>query len=109
MARRNALRAFANGGREHGAGHYPLIVILHVSWFIAWVLEHVVRGGELLQPWWLFAGVIICAQIVRYWTIATLGSSWNTRNIVVPGAERVTKGPFQSLTHPNYTVVIVEF
>ena len=109
LARRNARRAFARGGREYGAGHYPLIVLLHVSWFVSWILEHIMRGGNILQPWWLCVGVIICAQFVRYWTIATLGPSWNTRIIVVPGAERITKGPFRWLTHPNYVVVLVEF
>lgn len=109
LARSNARRAFARGGREYGAGHYPLIVVLHVSWFVSWIFEHIVRGGDLLQPWWLYVGVIICAQFVRYWTIATLGPSWNTRIIVVPGAERVTKGPFRWFSHPNYVVVLTEF
>lgn len=109
LARRNAIRAFAHGGREYGAKHYPLIVMLHVSWFIAWITEHVLRGGLLQQPWWLFAGVIIAAQIVRYWTITTLGPAWNTRIIVVPGATRVTTGPFRWMAHPNYAVVLIEF
>lgn len=109
LARRNARLAIARGGREYAGGHYALIVLLHVLWFIAWISEHTVRGGELSQPWWLFVGVIVCAQILRYWTIATLGTSWNTRIIVIPGAERVTKGPFRWLTHPNYVVVLIEF
>lgn len=109
LARRNARLAIARGGREYAGGHYVLIVLLHVMWFIAWISEHTVRGGELSQPMWLYVGVIVCAQVLRYWTIATLGDSWNTRIIVVPGAERVTKGPFRWLTHPNYVVVLIEF
>lgn len=108
-AKRNARLAFARGGREYGAGHYPLIVALHVSWFVAWIAEHILRGGELLQPWWLFVGVITLTQVLRYWTIATLGPAWNTRIIVVPGAERVTAGPFKVVSHPNYIIVLVEF
>jgi methyltransferase len=108
-AKRNARLAFARGGREYGISHYPLIVALHIAWFIAWTSEHVLRGGELLHPWWLFAGVIVLAQIMRYWTISTLGPAWNTRIIVVPGAERISKGPFRWLSHPNYVVVLVEF
>lgn len=108
-AKRNARLAFARGGREYGASHYPLIVALHVSWFIAWITEHVLRGGVLMQPWWLFVGVIAVAQVMRYWTIATLGPAWNTRIIIVPGAERVTAGPFRYVSHPNYIIVLIEF
>lgn len=109
LAKRNAGLALASGGREYGASHYPLIVALHVGWFIAWIVEHVFKGGELADPWWLFAGIIILTQIVRYWTILTLGPAWNTRIIVVPGAQRVKKGPFRWLSHPNYVVVLIEF
>lgn len=108
-AKRNARLALARGGREYGAGHFPLIVALHVSWFIGWITEHVLRGGEIQQPWWLYVAVIVFAQILRYWTIATLGPAWNTRIIVVPGAGRVTAGPFKYVSHPNYVVVLVEF
>lgn len=108
-AKRNACLAFARGGREYAAGHYPLIVALHVSWFIGWISEHILRGGEMQQPWWLFVGVISLAQVMRYWTIATLGPAWNTRIIVVPGTEKVTAGPFKYVSHPNYIVVLVEF
>ncbi|MBU3679702.1 MAG: hypothetical protein FGM32_08875 [Candidatus Kapabacteria bacterium] len=109
LARRNARRAIARGGREYGAGHYPLIVALHVSWFLAWVVEHILRGGQLWHPWWPLAVMLFGTQIVRYWTIATLGEAWNTRIIVVPGNKRVSGGPFRWFSHPNYVVVLTEF
>jgi methyltransferase len=39
-----------------------------------------------------------------------LGWQWNTRVIVVPGAPRVTRGPYRFawLTHPNYWIVAIE-
>ncbi|URN14563.1 isoprenylcysteine carboxylmethyltransferase family protein, partial [Streptomyces sudanensis] len=33
---------------------------------------------------------------------------WNTRVITVPGAPRVTSGPYRLLPHPNYAAVVVE-
>jgi methyltransferase len=48
------------------------------------------------------------AQCLRWWCIATLGHQWNTRVIVVPGAERVTRGPYRVMPHPNYVAVVVE-
>jgi methyltransferase len=40
--------------------------------------------------------------------LATLGSRWTTRIIVVPGEKLVARGPFRLMRHPNYAVVIAE-
>ena len=40
--------------------------------------------------------------------LATLGERWTTKIVVLPGAERITSGPFRFLNHPNYAVVIGE-
>jgi methyltransferase len=42
--------------------------------------------------------------------IWALGEQWNTRVIVVPGASRVTRGPYRWpwLRHPNYWIVAIE-
>ncbi len=37
-----------------------------------------------------------------------LGRRWTTRIIVLPGAPLVAEGPFRSLHHPNYAVVVGE-
>jgi methyltransferase len=37
-----------------------------------------------------------------------LGRQWNTRVIVVPGAQRVTGGPYRFVSHPNYVAVVAE-
>ncbi|MCZ6590302.1 MAG: hypothetical protein O7B98_04075, partial [Alphaproteobacteria bacterium] len=34
VARINTRRLLAAGGVEHGAGHYPLMVALHVAWLV---------------------------------------------------------------------------
>jgi methyltransferase len=50
----------------------------------------------------------LLATVLRYWAIGTLGSRWNTRIVVVPGAAPVVGGPFRFLRHPNYLAVILE-
>jgi len=45
---------------------------------------------------------------LRWWCIVTLGRQWNTRVVVVPGAGRITGGPYRFLSHPNYVAVVVE-
>ena len=47
-------------------------------------------------------------QALRVWVIATLGSRWTTRIIVLPGAPLVASGPYRFVSHPNYCVVAAE-
>jgi len=46
--------------------------------------------------------------LVRLWILATLGSRWTTRIIVLPGAPLVASGPYRYFSHPNYAVVASE-
>jgi methyltransferase len=52
--------------------------------------------------------VVVAAQGLRWWCIRTLGPQWNTRIVVVPGAPRITGGPYRWLAHPNYVAVVAE-
>ncbi len=44
-------------------------------------------------------------QGLRWWVLATLGSRWTTRIIVLPGAPLIAAGPYRYISHPNYVVV----
>jgi methyltransferase len=46
--------------------------------------------------------------VLRWWCISTLGRQWNTRVVVIPGAARVTGGPYRFFSHPNYVAVVAE-
>ncbi len=91
-ARRNARRLLAAGGVEHGAGHYPLFVLVPAQAPADWAL----------------LGLYGLLQLGRLWVIASLGGRWTTRVIVVPGAPLVTRGPYRFLRHPNYLIVALE-
>jgi len=52
--------------------------------------------------------VVVAAQVLRWWCITTLNHQWNTRVIVIPGADRITGGPYRIVPHPNYVAVIAE-
>lgn len=103
LARRNTKALMARGAFEIAPGHYPLLVALHASWLISlWVFGHD-------QPVDTIAlAAYLALQALRVWVMATLGSRWTTRIIVLPGAPLVTNGPFRFLRHPNYCVVIAE-
>jgi methyltransferase len=57
---------------------------------------------------WPMLAIVVAAQGLRWWCIATLGPQWNTRVIIVPGASRVTDGPYRLIPHPNYVAVVAE-
>jgi methyltransferase len=103
LANRNTKRLLAEGAREHGAWHYPLIVALHASWLLAlWWLA----PRRSIEPLWLALFFLI--EIGRLWVLGTLGERWTTRIIVLPDAPLVRRGPYRFVDHPNYLVVICE-
>jgi len=109
LSARNARLARARGGVETGQGHYPVMAVFHGVFLLACALEVVL----LHRPFpgavgWVALAVVLAAQGLRYWAIATLGWRWNTRIVVVPGAAPVTGGPYRFVRHPNYVAVIAE-
>lgn len=109
VAKRNAAWSFARGGIETGRGHWPFMVVLHIGLLVGAVAEVWLLDRPFL-PWlgWPMLVLLVAAQALRWWCIATLGRQWNARVIVVPGAQRVTSGPYRWLRHPNYVAVVVE-
>ena len=103
LSNRNTRRLIAEGAREHGAAHYPLIVAVHVAWLAAlwWPAPAHAPNLALLT---LFA----LLQLARLWVIASLGRRWTTRIIVLPDAPLIRRGPYRLLSHPNYAVVVLE-
>lgn len=109
VSKRNAAWSLRRGGVEYGRSHYPLMVALHAALLGACVVE-TWWGGRPFVPalGWPMLVLVLAAQALRWWCIATLGPSWNTRVIVVPGRSLVVRGPYRLLRHPNYVAVVVE-
>lgn len=109
VAKRNAAWAFARGAVESGRAHYPFVVALHTGLLVGCIAEVVVWRRPFL-PWlgWPMLGLVVAAQLLRWWCIRTLGPRWNTRVIVVPGLPLVSGGPYRWSRHPNYVAVVVE-
>lgn len=88
-----------------------------------WILaaQAVLFGGLAIEgalaPWtgphaatWALLALLLLLQGLRYWVIATLGWRWSVRVVTVPGAPRITRGPYgwSWMRHPNYLVVGLE-
>lgn len=109
VSKRNAAWSLARGGRETGQGHYPVMVVLHTGFLAAMLVEAVVRRPDVPAALaWSMLALVVAAQALRWWCIATLGRRWNTRVIVVPDVPPVRSGPYRLLSHPNYVAVVVE-
>jgi methyltransferase len=109
VAQRNRAWSLARGGVELGARHYPAIVALHTGLLAGCLVEVLALHRPFIPALgWPMLAVVLCAQGLRWWCIATLGRQWNTRVIVIPGAPRVTRGPYRFVSHPNYVAVVAE-
>ena len=107
VSQRNLSWSRARSGVESGAGHYPAMVVLHTGLLVGCLIEAAHRPF-LPGLGWPMLVLVLAAQGLRWWCIATLGRQWNTRVVVVPGAARVAGGPYRWLSHPNYLAVVVE-
>lgn len=109
VSRRNAKWSFAQGGREFGQRHYPVMVTMHSLLLLSCVTE-VAMTDRPFVPWlgWPMVGVVVISTAVRWWCVAVLGKHWNPRLIVIKGAPLVQRGPYRWLHHPNYTAVTAE-
>jgi methyltransferase len=109
VSERHARWAFARGGIEYGRSHYSVMAAVHAALLISCLVEVAVADRPFL-PWlgWPMLALVIAAEALRWWCIATLGNQWNTRVIVVPGLPLVTTGPYRWMQHPNYLAVAVE-
>jgi methyltransferase len=108
LSARNARRLAARGGREFGARHFPLLVLVHTLFPLLLMAEVALLGARPGPAWPLWLGLWLAAQALRYWAITALGDAWNVRIWVVPGAPLVSRGPYRFLRHPNYVAVVVE-
>jgi methyltransferase len=109
LAQRHRTWSLARGGVEFGAGHYPVMVVLHAALLVGCVLEPILLNRPFIPALgWPMLAIVVAAQVLRWWCITTLGQQWNTRVVVVPGADRITGGPYRFFSHPNYVAVVVE-
>lgn len=108
VARRNEKWMRSQGAFEVGATHYPIMVTMHITFFIAILLEVVVLE-RILSPFWiLLLGIFLIMQTARIWCLRSLGKFWNTKIIILPGAAVVRRGPYRWVRHPNYLIVTIE-
>jgi methyltransferase len=88
---------------------FGAMVALHSGVIGGAALEVVV----LHRPYVAAVGVpalalVVLANLLRLWVIATLGVHWNVRVVRSMPLGVVTAGPYRFVRHPNYVAVFVE-
>ena len=85
IAKRNEKAMLAKGAYEVGASHYKYMILLHTSFFISFLVE-VAFIKSSFTPYYAFLAIFIVLQLLRVWCLASLGTFWNTKIIILRGA-----------------------
>ncbi|MBT2639035.1 MULTISPECIES: isoprenylcysteine carboxyl methyltransferase family protein [unclassified Bacillus (in: firmicutes)] len=108
IARKNEAWMKAQGAIEFGQGHYPAMVSIHTAFFIFFILEVIFFDKNLSGYWPALLALFIFTQVMRIWSLSSLGRFWNTKIIILPGANVIKRGPYKIIKHPNYLIVAIE-
>ncbi|MGB3481637.1 MAG: isoprenylcysteine carboxylmethyltransferase family protein [Mycobacterium sp.] len=109
VSQRHATELLRRGGIEYGRRHFPVMVGLHVALLAGCWVEPIVLNRDFIPVLgWSMIVIVLAANALRWWCIATLGTRWTARVIVIPGLPLVNTGPYRWFSHPNYVAVVVE-
>jgi methyltransferase len=106
MSNERVLRA--NGAIEANDPVFAVMRLAYPGVFIAMAVEGAIGG---VQPGaMVFSGVALmfAAKALKFWAIASLGTRWTYKVLVIPALPLVTTGPYRWLRHPNYVAVVGE-
>ncbi|GLC89512.1 isoprenylcysteine carboxyl methyltransferase family protein [Lysinibacillus piscis] len=109
VAKRHEKWMLTHGAYEVGASHYPYMIAIHIGFLLMLFVEVKTNHVGLSSFFSILLLLFIFVQMVRIWCIRSLGVFWNTKIIILPGAEVKRTGPYKWLRHPNYAVVCLEF
>jgi methyltransferase len=106
---RNERRLRARGAVEPEGDVYRSMQVAYPGGFVVMAIEGLIRGSGGREQLIAGATLFVIAKALKYWAIATLGSYWSFRVLVIPKAPLVRSGPYAFLRHPNYIAVMGEF
>jgi isoprenylcysteine carboxyl methyltransferase (ICMT) family protein YpbQ len=108
LSKWNERTLMANGAVE---AHDPVFSTMRWAYpgaFIAMAVEGAVTGVEMDVVALAGAGVLVASKALKFWAIASLGTRWTYKVLVVPGLPLVKTGPYRFMPHPNYVGVVGE-
>jgi methyltransferase len=106
LSKKNEQWLLQNGAVEYGKKHYPMIVTLHVLFFVSLIIEYFTQHPPSFNILILAFYFILLG--FKAWIIRSLGTFWNTKIYRIPNIPLINKGPYRYFKHPNYWVVALE-
>ena len=99
--------------RQRGAVEPPDDVYAMMRWAYPGAFVVMAVEGALFGPAdtpIVLAGALLlgAAKALKWWAMASLGTRWTFRVLIVPDAPLVRTGPYARLRHPNYVAVVGE-
>ncbi|WP_301107651.1 isoprenylcysteine carboxyl methyltransferase family protein [Sporosarcina sp.] len=108
IAQRNENWIRSQGAIEVGASHYKWMVLMHTAFFVSLLTEVLFFNRYLPALWSVLLAIFLVMQVLRVWCLSSLGRFWNTKILILPGADVQKKGPYKWIRHPNYVIVTTE-
>jgi methyltransferase len=109
VSRRNERVLQQQGALAPADPGYDAMRWIYPGSFVAMGIEGAFGPPPFVVLTWLGAAVLVLSKALKYWAIASLGTRWTFRVLVLPRAPLVTHGPYRWLRHPNYVAVLGEF
>lgn len=108
ISRRHERQLLRGGAVEPPDDVYATMRWAYPGAFVAMAVE-----GTLFGPFGtpiVLAGALLlgAAKALKWWAMASLGTRWTFRVLILPGAALVSRGPYAVLRHPNYVAVVGE-
>ena len=108
ISRRHEQQLLRGGAVEPPDDVYSTMRWAYPGAFVAMAME-----GTLFGPFptpIVLAGALLlgAAKALKWWAMASLGTRWTFRVLILPGAALVSRGPYAVLRHPNYVAVVGE-
>jgi methyltransferase len=108
IARRHEQQLRQRGAVEPPGDVYAMMRWAYPGAFVAMAVEGALFGQPGAPIVLAGACVLGAAKALKWWAMASLGTRWTFRVLIVPGAPLVGTGPYAVLRHPNYVAVVGE-
>jgi methyltransferase len=108
LARFNERILRHRGAVEPEGDVYGTMAWVYPGIFAAMAVEGALFGPPPGKTTLAGAAILGLSKILKFWAIASLGTRWTFRVLVLPDAPLVARGPYAWLRHPNYVAVLGE-
>jgi methyltransferase len=108
LARFNERVLRLRGAVEPEDDVYRTMAWVYPASFVAMAAEGALLGPPPGRATLAGAAIFGLAKVLKFWAIASLGTRWTFRVLVLPEVPLVSRGPYAWLRHPNYVAVLGE-